>query len=107
MVIADAVVGVLYVDYLVNRMISEEDVRLVAQIARFAAIKLEQTRLREEAIQKRIIDEELKTASAIQRRLLAPAPQAIDGYTFVGANRPCRTVSGDYYDFVVRPDGKL
>jgi phosphoserine phosphatase RsbU/P len=106
--INDNVAGILYVDYLFNqRAISEEDVRLVAQIARFAAIKLEQTRLREEAIQKRIIDEELKTASAIQRRLLAPAPQAIAGYTFVGANRPCRTVSGDYYDFVIRPDGKL
>src|SRR5205085_2803741 len=106
--INDNVAGILYVDYLFNqRAISEEDVRLVAQIARFAAIKLEQTRLREEAIQKRIIDEELKTASAIQRRLLAPAPQAIEGYTFHGANRPCRTVSGDYYDFVIRPNGKL
>jgi serine phosphatase RsbU (regulator of sigma subunit) len=101
--INDDVAGILYVDYLFNqRIISEEDVRLVAQIARFAAIKLEQTKLREEAIQKRLIDEELKTASAIQRRLLAPAPQAIEGYTFVGANRPCRTVSGDYYDFVCR-----
>ena len=106
--INDSVAGILYVDYLFNqRAISEEDVRLVAQIARFAAIKLEQTRLREDAIQKRIMDEELKTASAIQRRLLAPAPQAIAGYTFVGANRPCRTVSGDYYDFVVRPNGKV
>jgi len=108
MTINDSVAGILYVDYLFNqRAISEEDVRLVAQIARFAAIKLEQTRLREDAIQKRIMDEELKTASAIQRRLLAPAPQAIAGYTFVGANRPCRTVSGDYYDFVVRPNGKV
>src|SRR5438477_59015 len=107
MVIADAVVGVLYVDYLVNRMISEEDVRLIAQIARFAAIKLETTRLREEAIQKRIMDEELKTASVIQRRLLPPAPTGIIGYTFAGMNRPCRTVSGDYYDFVVRPDGRV
>ena len=106
--INDNVAGILYVDYLFNqRVISEEDVRLVAQIARFAAIKLEQTRLREDAIQKRLIDEELKTASAIQRRLLALAPDNINGYTFVGANRPCRTVSGDYYDFVARPDGTL
>jgi sigma-B regulation protein RsbU (phosphoserine phosphatase) len=107
MVIADSVVGVLYVDYLVNRMISEEDVRLIAQIARFAAIKLETTRLREDAIQKRIMDEELKTASVIQRRLLPPAPTGVTGYTFAGMNRPCRTVSGDYYDFVVRPDGRV
>ena len=106
--IGDSVVGLLYVDYLFNqRVISEEDVRLVAKIARFAAIKLETTRLREEAIQKRLIDEELKTASTIQRRLLPPPPTGILGYTFTGANRACRTVSGDYYDFVVRPDGKV
>jgi serine phosphatase RsbU (regulator of sigma subunit) len=102
------VVGVLYVDYLfTQRSISEDDVRLVAQIARFAAIKLETTKLREEAIEKRIMDEELRTASAIQRRLLPPAPQGIPGYTFIGTNQPCRTVSGDYYDFVVRPDGRV
>jgi serine phosphatase RsbU (regulator of sigma subunit)/pSer/pThr/pTyr-binding forkhead associated (FHA) protein len=105
--IGDAVVGVLYVDYLINRTISEDDVRLVAQIARYAAIKLETTRLREEAIQKRIMDEELKTASTIQRGLLPAAPRSIPGYTFAGANRPCRSISGDYFDFVIRPDGKV
>jgi sigma-B regulation protein RsbU (phosphoserine phosphatase) len=106
--IGNAVVGVLYVDYLfTQRSISEEDVKLVAQIGRFAAIKLETTRLREEAIQKRIMDEELKTASSIQRRLLPPAPTGIQGYTFVGKNQPCRTVSGDYYDFAIRPDGRM
>jgi serine phosphatase RsbU (regulator of sigma subunit) len=106
--VGDQVAGVLYVDDLINqRAIAEDDVRLVAQIARFAAIKLEQTRLREDAIQKRLMDEELKTASAIQRRLLAPAPSGIDGFTFVGSNRACRGISGDYYDFAIRPDGKI
>jgi len=108
LMIGNAVVGVLYVDYLfTQRSITEDDVRLVAQIGRFAAIKLETTRLREEAIQKRIMDEELKTASSIQRRLLPPAPSGIAGYTFVGHNQPCRTVSGDYYDFAVRPNGRV
>ena len=106
--IGPSVVGVLYVDFLfTQRTISEEDVRLVAQIARFAAIKLETTRLRDEAIQKRFIDEELKTASVIQRGLLSPAPAGLDGYTFASANHPCRTVSGDYYDFVLRLDGRI
>ena len=106
--IGKSVVGVLYVDYLFShRQIEADDVRLIGQIARFAAAKLETTRLREEAIEKRIMDEELKTASVIQRRLLPPAPTGIEGYTLIGANHPCRTVSGDYYDFVVRPDGKL
>jgi phosphoserine phosphatase RsbU/P len=106
--IGNAVVGVLYVDYLfTQRSISEEDVKLVAQIGRFAAIKLETTRLREEAIQKRIMDEELKMASGIQRRLLPDAPKGIEGFTFVGKNQPCRTVSGDYYDFAIRPGGQM
>jgi phosphoserine phosphatase RsbU/P len=108
LMIGNSVVGVLYVDYLfTQRSISEDDVRLVAQIARFAAIKLETTRLREEAIQKRIMDEELKMASGIQRRLLPAAPTGIPGFTFTGKNEPCRTVSGDYYDFAVRPNGKV
>jgi len=108
MTIGSSVVGVLYVDYLfTQRTISEQDVRLVAQIGRFAAIKLETTRLREDAIQKRIMDEELKTASSIQQGLLPPAPTGVPGYTFAGASRPCRTVSGDYYDVVQRPDGRM
>src|SRR5258708_29056628 len=106
--IGNSVVGVLYVDSLFShKQIEADDVRLIGQIARFAAAKLETTRLREEAIEKRIMDEELKTASVIQRRLLPPAPTGIAGYSLIGANHPCRTVSGDYYDFVVRPDGKL
>jgi phosphoserine phosphatase RsbU/P len=108
LVIGDSVVGVLYLDYLfTQRALTAEDVRLVAQIARFAAIKLETTRLREEAIEKRIMDEELRTASNIQRRLLPAAPTGIPGFTFAGMNQPCRTVSGDYYDFAVRPHGKV
>src|SRR5207237_1165387 len=53
------------------------------------------------------MDGALKTASVIQRRLLPPSPTGIPGYTFVGRNRPCRTISGDYYDFVARPNGRV
>lgn len=106
LLINDNVVGVLYVDFLFNqRAISEEDVRLVAQIARFAGVKLENTRLREDAIKKHLIDEELKTAYLIQRQLLPETPPTVEGFSFAGVNRPCRSVSGDYFDFVQRPDG--
>jgi sigma-B regulation protein RsbU (phosphoserine phosphatase) len=87
--------------------VAEDDVRLLAQIARFAAVTLERTRLREEAFAKAKIDEELRTAYTIQRRLLPDALPKIEGYRFAGANRPCKTVSGDYYDVVVRPDGRI
>lgn len=107
-VINDSVEGVLYVDYqFTQKSMSEQDVRLVAQIAQFAAMKLETTRLREESLQKRLMEEELKTAYTVQRGLLPEKPPSINGYTFHGVHRPCRTVSGDYYDFVVRPNGTI
>jgi serine phosphatase RsbU (regulator of sigma subunit) len=103
-----AIAGVLYLDYLHSaRPVSDEDVHLLGQIARLASIKLETTRLREAAIQKRLIEEELRTAAAIQRGLLPREAPHIGGYTVAGSNRPCQTVSGDYYDFMLQPDGRL
>ena len=108
LLVGDAVLGVLYLDFQVNRgAVTHEDVRLIAQIARFAAVKLETTRLREEAFQKAKLDEELRTAYTIQSRLLPAELPAIDGYSFAGTNKPCRTVSGDYFDVLLRPDGRL
>jgi serine phosphatase RsbU (regulator of sigma subunit) len=108
LLVGDAVLGVLYLDFLANRgAVTKDDIRLIAQVARFAAVKLETTRLREEAIAKAKIDEELRTAYVIQSRLLPATLPALDGYHFAGSNRPCKTVSGDYYDIVVRPDGRV
>jgi sigma-B regulation protein RsbU (phosphoserine phosphatase) len=108
LVVGDAVLGVLYLDFQAQRgAVTHEDVHLVAQIARFAAVKLETTRLREEAIAKARLDEELRTAYVVQSRLLPEKLPEIGGYAFAGTNRPCRTVSGDYYDVIVRPDGRM
>lgn len=108
LVVGDAVLGVLYLDFQAQRgAVTHDDVHLIAQIARFAAVKLETTRLREEALAKARLDEELRTAYTIQSRLLPAQLPAIDGYAFAGSNVPCRTVSGDYYDVVVRPDGRI
>jgi serine phosphatase RsbU (regulator of sigma subunit) len=108
LVVNDVVSGVLYLDFLAGRgEVTQDDLRLIAQIARFAAVKLETTRLREEAIAKAKFEEELKTAYVIQSRLLPATLPVLDGYEFAGTNKPCRTVSGDYYDVIVRPDGRI
>jgi phosphoserine phosphatase RsbU/P len=108
LLVGEQVLGVLYLDFLASRgAITEHDVRLIAQIARFAAVKLETTRLREEALAKAKFEEELRTAYAIQSRLLPATLPAIDGYEFAGTSKPCRTVSGDYYDVIARPDGRI
>lgn len=108
LLVGDQVLGVLYIDFLASRgAVPEADVRLIAQIARFAAVKLETTRLREESMAKAKIDEELRTAYAIQSRLLPGRLPDVAGYAFAGGNKPCKTVSGDYYDVLVRPDGRI
>ena len=108
LLVGDQVLGVLYLDFMTtHRKVIEADLRLIAQIARFAAAKLETTRLREESMAKAKLDEELRTAYAIQSRLLPSELPEIAGYTFAGGNRPCKTVSGDYFDVIVRPDGRI
>ncbi|HKB80361.1 MAG TPA: FHA domain-containing protein, partial [Thermoanaerobaculia bacterium] len=108
LLVSDVVLGVLYIDYTSTAgMVTESDVRLLGQIARFAAVTLERTRLREEAVAKAKIDEELRTAYAIQKRLLPASLPVIEGYTFAASNRPAKSVSGDYYDVVTRPDGRI
>ncbi|MGK2858714.1 MAG: SpoIIE family protein phosphatase [Thermoanaerobaculia bacterium] len=108
LLVDDTVLGVIYVDFLMGqRDVGEDDVRLVGQIARFAATKLDTTRLREEAQLKQRIDEELRTAYVVQSRILPTEAPAVPGYRLAGLNRPARMVSGDYYDFVVRPGGRV
>lgn len=108
LMVGDAVLGVLYLDFQANRgSVTREDVHLIAQISRFAAAKLETTRLREEAVAKAKLEDELRTAYVIQSRLLPAQLPSIEGYAFAGTNKPARTVSGDYYDVVVRPDGRI
>ena len=104
----DRVLGVLYLDYLLaQRTITKDDVKLAGQIARIAGIKLETSRLREESQAKAKMEEELRMAYVIQSKLLPDSPPVLECYQFAGVNRPARGVSGDYFDYFVRPDGRV
>ena len=96
----DAVIGLVYVDSLMaSHSFNEEDVRILTALANVAAAKIENSRLLEENLEKRVLEEEMRTAAEIQRGLLPERAPIVPGYGVVGSNRPCRTVGGDYYDF--------
>jgi len=96
----DEVIGLVYVDSLMaSHSFNEEDVRILTALANVAAAKIENARLLEENLEKRVLEEEMRTAAEIQRGLLPDHAPAVPGYGVVGSNRPCRTVGGDYYDF--------
>jgi len=50
---------------------------------------------------------ELTQASEIQRSLLPSTVPVVKGYELSGFNLPCRTVGGDYYDFIPYADGRM
>ena len=53
------------------------------------------------------MEADLAQASEIQRSLLPTEPPAYDGWELAGLNLPCRTVGGDYFDFMPYQDGRL
>lgn len=103
----DAVIGLVYVDSLQHaHSFTEDDLRVLTALANVAAAKIENVRLLEESMEKRLMEEDMRMAAEIQNGLLPREAPHIDGWDLVGCNRPCRTVGGDYYDFAIE-DGRL
>ena len=102
------VVGLIYVDCRVgHRSFEEADLRLLTSLANVAAAKIQNARLMADAAEKKQMDREFALAQEIQQRLLPESPPDVAGYELYGSNVPSRQVSGDYFDFRPRPDGKI
>ena len=102
------VVGLIYVDCRVgHRSFEESDLRLLTSLANVAAAKIQNARLMEENAEKRQMDREFALAREIQQRLLPEDPPPLPGYELHGSNVASRQVSGDYFDFRPRNDGKI
>ena len=104
----ERVIGLLYLDspHLV-REFTPEDLNLVTVMANIAAIRIEHARMVEQEQASKVLARELERAAEIQRRLLPSKAPEIAGFDLAGYNAPCRTVGGDYYDFLPYPDGQV
>ena len=104
----DRVIGLLYVDNgAIVRPFSREDLDLLTVMANVAAIRIEHARLATIEQAEKLMESELAQASEIQQSLLPPEAPVLNGYDVAGYNLPCRTVGGDYYDFLRYKDGRL
>ncbi len=102
------VVGLIYVDCRMgHRSFEEADLRLLTSLANVAAAKIQNARLMAEAAEKKQMDREFALAQEIQQRLLPENPPEVPGFELYGSNVPSRQVSGDYFDFRPRPDGRI
>jgi serine phosphatase RsbU (regulator of sigma subunit)/pSer/pThr/pTyr-binding forkhead associated (FHA) protein len=101
----DAVIGLVYMDSMQrSHSFTEDDIRVVTAVANIAAVQIENARLMEENIEKRQLEDDMRKAAEIQQRLLPGAPPILAGYDVAGSNHPCRTVGGDYFDYLQTPD---
>lgn len=54
-----------------------------------------------------LLYQDLAAAAEYQQALLPSGPPSLPGYEFGIVFRPARTVSGDFYDFLPLPDGRI
>jgi serine phosphatase RsbU (regulator of sigma subunit) len=104
----EQVIGLIYLDS--PRLIREftvNDLNLVTVMANIAAIRIEHARLVEAEQTRMLLIRDLERAAEIQRGLLRDRAPDVAGLDLAGYNAPCRTVGGDYYDFLPYPDGRV
>jgi phosphoserine phosphatase RsbU/P len=104
----DRVIGLIYVDSPdMIREFSKEDLGLLTVMANVAAIRIEHARLNEIELTERAMSKELEQAAHIQMGLLPASAPAAKGMDIAGRTAACRTVGGDYYDYLCFPDGRI
>lgn len=100
--------GVLYGDRITTAgAYTKEDIDYFAALGRLGAMGLANVQLVEEMQQRQRIEAQLQLARQIQSQLFPAEPLREGPWRIDALNDPGQRVSGDYYDFFRRPDGKI
>jgi hypothetical protein len=57
--------------------------------------------------QRIVLDVQLSVAANVQRAMLPPIPEPLNGVRWYGSVEPAGLVGGDYFDFLALPSGKM
>ncbi|HKW57886.1 MAG TPA: SpoIIE family protein phosphatase [Candidatus Acidoferrum sp.] len=108
LLLRDRLIGVLDLESARARAFTAENERMLAMLASYVAVALENARLYEEARENQFrLQEDLDTAREIQRQLLPHGARGIPGLDLAAAYVPARALGGDFYDFLPYGHGKL
>ncbi|MCI0698745.1 SpoIIE family protein phosphatase [candidate division KSB1 bacterium] len=101
-------VGVLTVGKkITERRFSYEDMTLLSLLSTQIAIAFENILLYQERLTRQRLDEELHLAREIQRMLLPRQAPRSERFEIAAINLPSQEVGGDYYDFMILPNGLI
>jgi sigma-B regulation protein RsbU (phosphoserine phosphatase) len=107
-ILQDELKGVLLVGPRMNKVkFSEENLDFIESLGITAITALENERLFRLEIEKKRMENELDLALEIQRGLLPKNFAENERFAIHGFSHPSRFVGGDYYDYMLLPDGKV
>jgi len=102
------IIGIIYADRSsLATPFTEDDLKLLTLVANLAAVKIENAKLIEQAIEKGRMEREMALAAQIQKNFLPKENPRIENYEIVGTNLSCSEVGGDYYDFIPVDQNRL
>ena len=86
---------------------SAHEFEVFRSAAEQSAFALASAMVHEEAMDKRRMEEELRSAGEVQRILLPRKPPQLGDYEIEATNTPARVMSGDYYDYLKLDDDHM
>lgn len=101
------VVGVFNVEADNLNAYSKADVELLETFASQAAVSIERAILYQQAMEQKMLEDELAVARKIQKTFLPKRDPSISGFDIAGVNIPSEAVGGDYYDFINIVDNQI
>ena len=100
-VTTDTIFGVLVVtNKSKNKEFKKDDIHLAVGMSETAGITISQLLSLKEIQEKRKIDQQLKTASLIQKHLLPQTLPVLDKFDVATFYKPAQQIGGDYFDFI-------
>ncbi|HQR37910.1 MAG TPA: SpoIIE family protein phosphatase [Blastocatellia bacterium] len=103
----ERVIGAFNLESDTPNKFTEADAEVLHFFANAAAIAIEKAVLHEELVEKKRIESQLEVARQVQASLLPDRPPEAPGFDVAAENLPTYEVGGDYYDFIVLPDGQI
>jgi phosphoserine phosphatase RsbU/P len=101
-------IGVLYLDSREKGALLSSSTRgALETLATEAAVAIENARLYRETMEKARMEQEMRIAAEIQQALLPKTGRVGSFFAAAAASLPCRSIGGDFYDYVDLPDGAL
>jgi phosphoserine phosphatase RsbU/P len=101
-------IGVLYLDSREKGVLLTGSTRAALEtLATEAAVAIENARLYRETMEKARMEQEMRIAAEIQQALLPKMARTGTFFSAAAASIPCRSIGGDFYDYVDLPAGTM